>query len=89
MGAHLRRQSCGTIPGIINDQTSKATKDRSNRRAGIDYLAGLYQEGTGVPGSQEGASSQDPTEGLCLGRHADPRGLQVSYERGNPVWIPG
>jgi len=29
----------------------------------------------------------DPTEGLCLGTFAGPRGKGVSYERGTPVTL--
>ena len=29
--------------------------------------------------------SLDPTVGLCLGTYGDPRGVSVSYERGDPV----
>ena len=40
----------------------------------------------GLPGSQETAPPEDPTEGLCPGPYGGPKWGDVSYERGgDPV----
>ena len=40
---------------------------------------------TWVPRSQETATPEDPTVGLCLGPRDGPKGVAVSYEQGTPV----
>jgi len=75
---HLLVVSRGSTTRCITNQiesTRKATVDfyRGQRQRGT-LFRGCPWVGTGAPRSQETASPQDPTAGLCLGPYCDPRG---------------